>query len=257
MHGSIELIQDLAVVMLVATVAGWICQRIGLSMIVGYLVAGMAIGPYTPPFSLVTDVERIETLSQLGLVFLMFGIGLHLSLRKLKQLGLPLVVATVVNTVLIYYLCLMAGGAMGWSRMETHFLAGMLMVSSSAIIGKILVESGLTHDRVGQAAMSLTIMEDVVAVVMLTLLSSMAKFGTMADGAQVSSTVGIMVAFVVLAGVASLLIVPWLLRRLAATVTVELQTLCVAAMMLGLAVIAARAGYSLALGAFLLGCVVA
>src|SRR5512137_1376890 len=110
MHG-LELIQDLAVVMLVATVAGWICQRIGLSMIVGYLVAGMVIGPYTPPFSLVTDVGRIETLSQLGLVFLMFGIGLHLSLRKLKQMGLPLVVATVVNTVLIYYLCLMAGGA--------------------------------------------------------------------------------------------------------------------------------------------------
>ncbi|HVT72175.1 MAG TPA: cation:proton antiporter [Lacunisphaera sp.] len=256
MHG-IELIQDLAVVMLVATVAGWLCQRIGLSMIVGYLVAGMIIGPYTPPFSLVTDGARIETLSQLGLVFLMFGIGLHLSLRRLKQMGLPLVVATAVNTVLIYYLCLMAGGAMGWGRMETHFLAGMLMISSSAIIGKILVESGLTHDRVGQAAMGLTIMEDVVAVVMLTLLSSMAKFGTMADGARIGSTIGIMVAFVVLAGVASLLVVPWLLRRLAATVSVELQTLCVAALMLGLAVIAARAGYSLALGAFLLGCVVA
>ena len=189
MHG-IDFIQDLAVVLLVAGLVGWLCHRIGLSVIVGYLGAGMLVGPFTPPFSLVTDVERIEVLSQLGLVFLMFGIGMHLSLRRLRRMGLPLVVATVVNTVLIYYLTRVLGAAMHWNSMETIFLAAMLMVSSSAIIGKILIEVGATHEKVGQAAMSLTVIEDVVAVVMLTLLSSMAKIDAGAGGAQIGGTIG-------------------------------------------------------------------
>ena len=256
MHG-IDLIQDLAVVLLVAGFVGWLCHRVGLSVIVGYLGAGMVVGPHTPPFSLVTDPARIETLSQLGLVFLMFGIGMHLSLRRLKSMGLPLIVATVVNTVLIYYLTRVLGAALHWSGLETLFLAAMLKVSSSAIIGKILIEVGVTHEKVGQAAMSLTVIEDVVAVVMLTLLTSTARFGSGAGDARIGETIGLMGSFVVLAGIASLLIVPWLLRRLSATVSVELQTLCVAGLLLGLAVVAARAGYSLALGAFLLGCVVA
>ena len=87
-----HLIQDLAVILVVAGVAGWICQRAGLSVVVGFLVAGMLIGPHTPPFALVTEVERVETLAQLGLVFLMFSIGLQLSLRKLRRLGVGLLV---------------------------------------------------------------------------------------------------------------------------------------------------------------------
>lgn len=254
MHG-IDFIQDLAVVMLVAGLVGWLCHRIGLSVIVGYLVAGMVVGPYTPPFSLVTEVERIETLSQLGLVFLMFGIGLNLSLRRLRRMGFPLAVATAANALLVYFLTRALGAAMQWTALETMFLAAMLMVSSSAIIGKILVEIGATHEKVGQAAMSLTVAEDVVAVVMLTLLTSLAKFG--GGEARIGETIGVMGSFVVLAGIASLLIVPWLLRRLSLSVSVELQTICLAGVLLGVAVVAARAGYSLALGAFILGCIVA
>ncbi|WP_438483270.1 cation:proton antiporter domain-containing protein [Oleiharenicola lentus] len=257
MHG-IDFIQDLAVVLIVAGLVGWLCHRIGLSVIVGFLGAGMLIGPFTPPFSLVTDVERIETLSQLGLVFLMFGIGLRLSFRRLRRMGLPLVFAVTINTLLIYYLTRIFGAAMHWNAAETLFLAAMLMVSSSAIIGKILVEVGVTHDATAQSAMSLSVVEDVVAVVMLTILSSFAKFdGGGSGGTKIGETIGVMGAFVVLAGVLSLLTVPWLLRRLSVAVSEELQTLCMAGLLLGLAVIAARAGYSLALGAFLLGCVVA
>ncbi|MFZ9683496.1 MAG: cation:proton antiporter, partial [Cephaloticoccus sp.] len=88
---GIDFIQDLAVVMLVAGLVGWVCHRLGLSVIVGFLAAGMMIGPFTPPFSLVTDSGRIETLAQIGLVFLMFSIGMKLSLRKLRRLGWPMV----------------------------------------------------------------------------------------------------------------------------------------------------------------------
>ena len=86
MH-SIDFIQDLAVILLVAGAVGWICQRIGLSVVVGYLVAGILVGPYTPPFALVRDIAPVETLAQIGLIFLMFSIGLRLSVRKLRRLG--------------------------------------------------------------------------------------------------------------------------------------------------------------------------
>ena len=112
MHG-IDFIKDLAVVMLVAGFVGWACHRAGLSVVVGYLVAGMVVGPYTPPFSLVSDVTRIETLAQIGLVFLMFSIGMGLSLRKLRRLGLSLLVATFTGAIIMYNLTRAVGGGAG------------------------------------------------------------------------------------------------------------------------------------------------
>src|ERR1043165_8718913 len=198
---GIHFIQDLAVVLVVAGVVGWCCQRAGMSVIVGFLVAGMVVGPYTPPFALVTETERIETLSQVGLVFLMFSIGLGLSLRKLRRLGLSLMIATFSGAIVMYYLSRMLALSLGWSAREGLFLAGMLMVSSSAIISKILHETGATHERSGQLAMGISVLEDVVAVVMLTLLNSMVQIGRSGD-AQVSETLLKLGAFVVLAGIA-------------------------------------------------------
>jgi len=253
---GVQLIQDLAVILVVAGAVGWFCQRIGLSVVVGFLVAGMVIGPYTPPFALVTNVERVETLAQLGLVFLMFSIGLQLSLRKLRRLGFGLLAATFVGALGVYQLSRLAAMAMGWSAAEGLFLAGMLMVSSSAIISKILRETGTNHERAGQLAMGVTVLEDVVAVVMLTLLNSVVHFGR-AGGAGVSQTLLFLGAFVALAGVVGLLLVPWFLRRLSIAAEEELQTLLMGGLLLGLAVLAQAAGYSLALGAFLLGTIVA
>jgi len=256
MHG-IEFIQDLAVILVVAGVVGWICQRLGLSVVVGFLVAGILIGPYTPPFALVSEPKRIETLAQVGLVFLMFGIGLRLSVRKLRRLGLGLLFAVFSSAVLVYYLSRLLGAALGWTATETLFLAGMLMVSSSAIISKILHETGVTHERAGQLAMGVAVLEDVVAVVMLTVLNSIVQFGGAGHGAPVAETLGLLGAFVVLAGVAGLLIVPWLLKRMSIAADEELQTLGLAGLLFALALVAQRAGYSLALGAFLLGTIVA
>ena len=259
MHG-LFIIQDLAVILVVAGLVGWVCQRLGLSVVVGFLVAGIVVGPHTPPFALVTDTGRIETLSQLGLVFLMFGIGLGLSLRKLRRLGLGLLVATAAGALLMYYLTRLLSTTLGWGTTEGLFLAGMLMVSSSAIIGKILHETGANHERAGQLAMGVSVLEDIVAVVMLTLLTSLVQLG----GAQAETghaglfaTLGNLGAFVVLAGLGGLLLVPWLLKQMSISADEELQTLGLAALLFGLAVVAQRAGYSLALGAFLLGTIVA
>ena len=253
---GLHFIQDLAVVLVVAGVVGWLCQRIGLSVVAGFLVAGILAGPKSPAFALVQDAGSIETLAQVGLVFLMFSIGLGLSLRKMRRLGPGLMLATFGGAIAMYYLSRLMGAALGWSHREGLFLAGMLMVSSSAIIGKILHETGTNHERSGQLAMGISVLEDVVAVVMLTLLNSMVQLGA-GGGATLGGTLLELGAFVVLTGVLGLLLVPWLLKRMSIAADEELQTLGLAALLFVMAVVARQAGYSLALGAFLLGTIVA
>jgi len=252
---GIGLIQDLAIVLLAAGVAGTLCRRFGLSVIVGYLVAGMVVGPFTPPFSFVQDVDRIQTLSQVGLVFLMFGIGLGLSLTKLGRLGAPALLATGVGAVLMLGFTRALGAALGWSAAQSLYVSAMLMVSSSAVIAKVIAELNLGHERPAQVALGVTLLEDIVAVVMLTLLGAQAAGG--AGGGQLGPVLAGMGAFVTLLVGAGLLMVPRVLRRLEARADPELQTIVVAGLLFLLAVVAARAGYSLALGAFLLGAIVA
>ena len=258
MHG-ILFIQDLAVILVVAGAVGWLCQRIGLSIIVGFLAAGILVGPGMPYLALVSDAGRIETLAQVGLVFLMFSIGLRLSLRKLRRLGLPLLAAVFGSATAMYYLSRLLAAALGWSSTWGLFLAGMLMISSSSIIGKILHETGLNHERSGQLAIAVSVLEDVVAVVMLAFLESVVQLG--GAGASHASEIGISLlhlgAFIAVIGIAGLILVPWLLRRMSVTMDEELQTLGLAALLFGLSILAQKANYSLALGAFLLGIIVA
>ena len=252
---DIHFIQDLAIVLLAAGFAGALCKRIGLSVVVGYLLAGILVGPYTPPFSLITDVARIQTLSQVGLVFLMFAIGLGLSLTKLGRLGLPTLIATALGAFLMLNLTRLLGVFVGWSSMQSLFVASMFVVSSSAVIAKIVSELKLNHEAAAQRALGISVMEDVVAIVMLTVLASQTQAG--GGSANVGSLLATLSAFVVLLVGAGLLLVPRLLRRLEARADPELQTIIVAGVLFLLAICAAKAGYSLALGAFLLGAIVA
>lgn len=253
MHG-IDFIKDLAVVMLVAGLVGWACHRIGLSVVVGFLAAGFVIGPHTPPFSLVRE-ESIETLAQVGLIFLMFSIGMGLSLRKLRRLGLSLILATFTGAMMMYLFTRTLGGVVGLTPVETAFLAAMLMVSSSAIINKVLLEVGATHEKSGQLAMGVSVLEDIVAIVMLTVLSSFASLG--GAKASLGSTLAMLGAFIVLAGIGGMLVVPWLLKKMSHSAGDELPTIVVAGLLFVMAYLADRAGFSLALGAFMLGAIVA
>ncbi|MDX1973629.1 MAG: cation:proton antiporter [Candidatus Sumerlaeia bacterium] len=168
---------DLAVVSLVAGITGLICRWLNLSAVVGFLVAGFIIGPYTPPFSLVSDEERINTLANLGLLILVFGIGLGFSIRRMQRLGPGLVLGTAIAALLVLASIRMLGSAVGLSHQQALFVAAILMVSSSAIISKVLEEIGSNHTRWGQLALGVTLLEDIVAVIMLTLLSSLTVMG--------------------------------------------------------------------------------
>jgi len=261
MPESISFIQDLAVIALAAAIAGWLCRRIGLSIVVGYLLAGILLGPNNSPIQFVTDEDRIRLLSELGLVFLMFTIGLSSGLRRMRSLGVQAILATGLGAAGVLLAARLLGIGLGdLFFAETGltdygvpalFFAAMFVASSSAIIGKVLGEVNALHKPYGQRAMGVTVLEDFVAVIMLTVLSSY----TMADGADVDLGQQMLrfVTFVVFVVVLGLLRVPRLLRQLDRSAEGEIGTLMIVGLVLALALLAVRMDYSLALGAFILG----
>src|SRR5688572_10899466 len=248
-------VRDLAVVLLVATAAGWVLQRIGLSAVVGYLLAGMAVGPFSPAVKLVSDPNHIQLLAQIGLVFLMFSIGLGLSLARLQRMGLSVVAAVVISSILLFNLCRLFGFAMGWDKFQILFLAGTVMISSSSIIIKVLDELNITHQRAGQLALGMTVLEDIAAVVMLTFFVSMIRMG--GQQSSIWNTLGAVAAFVIFAVVIAMLFVPRMLKVLSRDAGAESRVVAIAGVVLLAAIWALQAGYSMALGAFVLGLVVA
>lgn len=253
---GVSFIQDLAIILVVAAAAGWLCRRVGLTPVVGFVLAGALVGPHTPPLVLVAESTRISAAGQLGMVFLMFSIGLRLSWRHIRRLGVSLMIATAGGAVMMYYLSRLLGAALGWDTLASVFLAGTLMVSSSTVVGGLLQDTEATHERTGQVAAGFSLLEDIIAVVMLTLLNSWVHLDN-AVTPEVGGTLARLGAFIALAAVLGLLLVPWLLKRMSLSASEELQTLATAGLLMGIAIIAYQAGYSLALGAFLLGAIVA
>lgn len=253
--GELTLVQDLAIVTLVAGIAGLLCQRLGLSSVLGFLLAGILVGPHSPILVSISDEARIQALSQLGLVFLMFSIGLELSLAKLRRIGFGLILAVGLGALFVFTVARAICPLFGVGAAETPFVASMLLASSSAIIAKVLSESGLAHQRAGTLAINITVLEDTVAVIVLTLLSSAAQMRR-TPNAGLASTLGVLLVFVTIVIVAGLLFLPRILRRLNSAGT-DLMTIAVAGFALGIAVLAVKIGSSLALGAFLLGAIIA
>lgn len=252
--GGIDLIQDLGLVMLVAAVAAWLCHRIGLPVVIGYLSAGVLVSPHTHSFGLISDVSRIQALAQVGLVFLIFSIGQGLTLQRLKRMGLPLIIGTILIATLVLVGCRWLGAILGWPGEHSLVLAAVLMVSSTAVLGKSLRDARQTNTTFGQTALTVTALDDLVAIVMLTVLTSIAATGG-TDATAVFGTILRLKAVIVVMLVGALLLLPPLLNTLNRS-TAEVGALVVAGILLSMALLSAKAGFSAALGAFLLGTIV-
>ena len=252
---GIDFIQDLGLVMLIAAAAAWICQRVGLPVVIGYITAGILIGPHTHSFALIADSGRIQSLAQIGLVFLIFSIGQGVRIQRLKKAGLPLIGATVIIAALVMIGCRLLGAALGWPGEYSLVLGGMLMVSSTAVLGKSLREANATHTRFGQTALTVTALDDLVAVVTLTVLASLIQVGQ-ANSLEIFGTVIRLKAVIITMAIVALLLVPPLLKRLGHGLSSEVRSLAIVGLLLAMALISAKAGFSAALGAFLLGTIV-
>lgn len=254
MH-ELKFLQDLAVVLAVAGIAGWLCQRIRLSVVSGYLLAGVLLGP-AGIITLVSDSESLRLLSQVGLIFLMFSIGQNLGIKQIRHSGIASLTATAVSTALMFTLCRGIGHMLGLGKVGGLLLAGMFITSSSVIIGRLLHESGRFHRATGQAAMFQMLLEDFNVIILLSLLSSQLP-GGQSTTLPVLQELGAFASFVVLIAILALLFIPRILHLLQQSVRPELRNVILAAILVGAAVVAQSAGYSLALGAFVLGMAVA
>jgi CPA2 family monovalent cation:H+ antiporter-2 len=252
---SHQFIQDLMIVLGSAGIAGWICQRLKISVIVGYLVSGILIGPFTPLLPLVSKTASVQTLSELGLIFVMFFIGLELSLTRLKKLGATVVVTTLIETLFFIIGARIISSFIGLTVTQSLFIAGILMFSSSAIVSKLLQELDLSKEKFGRLALSVIIMEDLVAIILLTILSSLVS-AQASESIPLLHVTGKLAGFILLILLLSLLLVPKILSRLHRNSSFDVQTICVMGLLLVLGWISFKAGYSLVLGAFLLGTII-
>ena len=169
MH-TVAFLQDLAVVMIVAGLVTILFHRFKQPVVLGYILAGFIIGPHTPPFSLITQEESIHTLAEIGVILLMFSLGLEFSLGKLKKVGGTAVLAACLEIFGMGWVGYELGKLFNWTNTDSLFLGAMLSMSSTTIIIKVLNEMGRTKDKFAQLIFGILIIEDILGIAMIALL---------------------------------------------------------------------------------------
>ncbi|MEX5507770.1 cation:proton antiporter [Pseudomonas paralactis] len=255
MH-AISFIQDLAVIMLVAGVVTILFHRLKQPVVLGYIVAGFIIGPHTPPFGLIHDEDTIKTLAELGVIFLMFCLGLEFSLRKLFKVGATAFIAAFLEIVLMIWIGYEIGRWFDWSTMDSLFLGAILAISSTTIIVKALNDLKMKDQRFAQLIFGVLIVEDILGIGIIALLSSIAVSGTVSSG-EVFSTVGKLSLFMIVALVIGILLVPRLLAYVARFESNEMLLITVLGLCFGFCLLVVKLEYSMVLGAFLIGAIMA
>jgi len=249
-------LQDLAMVMIVAGLVTITFHRFKQPVVLGYILAGVIIGPHTPPFPLIHDEQTINTLAELGVVLLMFSLGLEFSLRKLRQVGGTAFIAALLEILLMLWVGYQIGRLFGWSTMDCIFLGAILSISSTTIIVKTLGELGKTKERFGELIFGILIIEDILAIAMIALLSGLAMTGSF-HVVQIGATLGKLAIFLTATLVTGLIAVPRLLSYVARFKSNEMLLVTVLGLCFGVSLLAVKVGYSVAFGAFVIGAVIA
>lgn len=250
------LLQDLAVVMIVAGLVTVVFHRFKQPVVLGYILAGVIIGPHTPPFPLIHEGETINTLSELGIILLMFSLGLEFNLRKLKQVGAPAFIAALLEILLLFWLGYEIGRCFAWSTMDSIFLGAMLSMSSTTVIIKVLGELGKMKERFAQLIFGILIIEDILGIAMIVLLSGIAMTGELSV-TDVGATLGKLGLFLAVTLVVGLIAVPRLIGYVARFKSNEMMIVTLLGLCFGVSLLAMKLGYSIALGAFIIGAVIA
>lgn len=254
MH-EITLLINIVVALVVAFIGGIIARRIGLPTIVGYLLAGIVIGPFTPGF--VGDTETISQLAELGVIFLMFGVGLHFSfsdLWKVRSIAIPGALGRMVITILLGFVFSQLNG---WTVTSGIVIGLSISIASTVVLLRNLMDNGILNTSAGQSAIGWVIVEDLATVLILVLMPTLVSSSDGFNWMQVGLTLLKAAGFVVLVMFVGARLIPWILLRTAHTRSRELFILAVLAIALGIALGAAELfGVSFALGAFVAGVVV-
>jgi CPA2 family monovalent cation:H+ antiporter-2 len=254
MHDAHEFLRSLTVVLGVAAVTTVVFQRLRQPVVLGYIVAGLIVGPHVP-VPLVADRPTVEALSELGVILLMFSLGLEFSLGKLVRVGPTAGVTAVVQSGLMTWLGFLVGRAFGWTVLESVFVGAAIAISSTTIIAKVFDEEGI-GGRQRELVVGILLIEDLVAVVFMAALTAIAT-GAGLTASALAATVGKLAAFLVALLVVGMLVIPRFIRIVVDLARDETTLVASIGVCFLTAWVAQAFGYSVALGAFLAGSLVA
>ncbi|MBO5823413.1 MAG: cation:proton antiporter [Prevotella sp.] len=250
------LVKDLALILVVAGIVTLIFKKLKQPLVLGYIVAGFLVSSQVPFLASVVDKVDVKTWADIGVMFLLFSLGLDFSFKKIIKMG----IAPVIAAITIIFCMMMAGMSVGklfgWGQMDCIFLSGMLAMSSTTIIYKAFDDMGLRQQNFASMVMSVLILEDVLAIVMMVMLSAVAS-GANLDGEQMFGSVLRIVFFLILWFVVGIFLIPLLLRKTRKLMNEETLLIVSLGLCCLMAVISTQVGFSSAFGAFVMGSILA
>ena len=250
------LVKDLALILMVAGVVTLIFKRLKQPLVLGYIVAGFLVSPHMPYTVSVMDETDIQTWADIGVIFSLFSLGLDFSFKKIVKMGASPVIACIVIVFCMMMLGISVGHGFGWDRMDCIFLGGMLAMSSTTIIYKAFDDMGLRQQKFASMVMSVLILEDILAIVMMVMLSAIAG-GSNPDGEQMISSVLRIGFFLVLWFIVGIFAIPLFLRSVRKLINGETLLVVSLGLCCGMAVLSTKVGFSSAFGAFVMGSILA
>ena len=250
------LISDLALILICAGVMTLVFKRLKQPLVLGYIVAGFLASPHFTLTPSVIDTASIHTWSEIGVIFLLFALGLEFSFKKLVKVGGTAIIAACAIIFSMIMIGMTVGWTFGWKSMDCLYLGGMLAMSSTTIIYKAFDDLGLRQQRFAGLVLSILIIEDILAIVLMVLLSTVAVSQNFEGGEMVFS-IGKLVFFLILWFVVGIYLIPIFLKRSKKLVSNETMLILSLAMCFGMVVLASKVGFSPAFGAFIMGSILA
>ena len=251
-----ELVKDLALILVVAGTVTLLFKRLKQPLVLGYIVAGFIVSPQMPYTMSVIDRADVQTWADIGVIFLLFSLGLDFSFKKILKMGAAPVIASLTIIFCMMLIGVTVGNSFGWSQMDCIFLAGMLAMSSTTIIYKAFDDMGLRQQHFASLVMSVLILEDVLAIVMMVMLSAVAK-GNNPDGEEMIGSVLRIGFFLILWFVVGISLIPMFLRSVRKLISEETLLVVSLGLCCLMAVISTQVGFSSAFGAFVMGSILA
>ena len=250
------LINDLALILIVASTVTLLFKKLKQPLVLGYIMAGFIVSPHMPYTMSVMDTVDIKIWADIGVMFLLFSLGLDFSFKKILKMGITPVITTLTIIFAMMTLGIVVGHAFDWKRMDCIFLGGMLAMSSTTIIYKAFTDMGLRQQKFAQPVMSVLILEDILAIVMMVMLSAIAS-GNNPDGGEMIGSVVKIGFFLVLWFVVGIFAVPWFLRSTRKLINNETLLIVSLGLCCLMAVVSTKVGFSSAFGAFVMGSILA
>ena len=250
------MIQDLALILIVAGIVTLVFKRLKQPLVLGYIVAGFLVSPHMPYTASVADAENVQLWADIGVMFLLFSLGLDFSFKKILKMGASPIISAITIIFAMSMLGVCVGHAFGWSKMDCIFLGGMLAMSSTTIIYKAFDDLGLRQQQFAGLVMSVLILEDILAIVMMVMLSAIAS-GNNPDGGQMLGSVMKIGFFLILWLVVGIFAIPLFLRSVRKLINPEVLLIVSLGMCCGMAVVSTKVGFSSAFGAFIMGSILA